>query len=245
MRQLNAFGLATAVAVAVIGALLVVGFVITRETNEGLVESEDRFARLAARPLELPRHLASGPGCKLNIGANMHLRGVPTEGVIGPYRHRKDKDDPTFTRLRRGPVYVVLGGGAAPRVMDLWPSQRNRWPIQDWTMWLSKADYQGPVLVRGGRLDGRGRIRFGGGREPELELRLPAGEWDDPATTRLFGDRRLRFSARRPDSIPVLRKGWRVAVRPTQIKAGSCYAFQVDGEGFSYRLAFGAVVQGQ
>lgn len=230
VRYLSGRGLAAAVSLAVIGALVVVGFVVTRETSQDPVESEDPFAQLASRPLKLPRHLASGPGCKLNIGANMGLRGVPTEGVIGPWTNRDDD----LTRLRRGPVHVVPGGGA-PRVMDLWPSQRSCWPIQEWTMWLSKPSYRGPVLVRGGRLDGHGRVRFGDGPRPGVELRLPAGEWDDPARTR-FGPLRLPLG---------LREGWRVAMRPTQIKAGRCYAFQVDGEGFSYRLAFGAVVQGK
>jgi hypothetical protein len=35
------------------------------------------------------------------------------------------------------------------------------------------------------------------------------------------------------------REGWRVANVPIQIRKPGCYAFQVDGLGFSYVLAVG------
>jgi hypothetical protein len=35
------------------------------------------------------------------------------------------------------------------------------------------------------------------------------------------------------------RAGWRVTSVPTLIRSPGCYAFQVDGLGFSYALAFG------
>jgi hypothetical protein len=69
----------------------------------------------------------------------------------------------------------------------------------------------------------RGRIGFGAGARPRRELRLPAGApWPS-----------------QPVDIP---EGWRAAKVPTRIRATGCYAFQVDGRGFSYVLTF-AVLQ--
>lgn len=229
MRYLSGYELPAAVSAAVIGALLIVGFVVTRATDEDPVQPDDRFARLASRPLELPRHLASGDECLLDVGV-IPIPGVSGEGGLGPLAAREARVLPV---LRKGPVYAVVGG--IPRLMGLRPTRGNRWPTYEETLWISKPRYRGPVLVRGGRLDRRSRIRFGSGPQPGLELRLPAGEWDAPATA--------RFS-QRPVRLP---EGWRVAVRPTQVKAkvgtNGCFAFQVDGEGFSYVLPFLGVVQ--
>jgi hypothetical protein len=220
--------LSAAVSLAVIGALLVGGYVLTRGGGNDVVESENqRFARLASRPLELPTHLASGGECQLDVGA-IRLSGIPAEGGLGPLAKREER---TLPVLRHGPIYAVIGGGI-PRIMDLWPSPDSRWAVQDATLWISKPSYTGPVLIRGGRLDGRSRIRFGGGPDPGPELRLAAGEWDEPATAQL---RRAPIH---------LRERWRVATRTTRIKATGCYSFQVDGEGFSYVLPFAAVLQG-
>lgn len=213
--------------VALIGALLAGGYMLTRGNGDDPVESaNERFARLAARPLELPRNPDASGGCQLGVAA-VELPGVPTEGGLGPLADREDR---VLAVLRKGPVYAVPLGGP-PRLMDLYPAPGGPWAKGE-TLWVSKPSYSGPVLVRGGRLDGRSRIRFGAGPDPRLELRLGAGEWDDPGTARLGRDP-LR-----------LRRGWRVAVTAPRVKTSGCYAFQVDGEGFGYVLAFAAVVQG-
>ena len=203
-------------------ALLTGGYLLTRDGDEDPAESPDgRFARLVARPLQLPSNSGSIGECGVQVGA-IEIPGIPTEAALGPWAEGKDG----ITVLRDGPIYAVIGG--IPRVMGLRPAPRSRWAIQDETLWISKPSYTGPVLVRGGRLDGQSRIRFGGGPRPRLELRLPAGEWDEPDGVRLRG-------------APLqLRKGWRAAMTTTRIKTSGCYAFQVDGEGFSYVLAFKA-----
>lgn len=209
------------------GALLTFAYVFTRDNGQEPAPGE-RFARLAARPLELPRNPGPSDECRVQVGA-IELPGVRTEGALGPMADREDRVLPV---LKRGPVYAVIGGGP-PRLMDANPVPSDPWAVQDETLWISRPSYTGPVLVRGGRLDGRSRIRFGGGPEPRLELRLPPGEWDEPGTVRLAG------APVRP------REGWRVAARTTRIKASGCHAFQVDGEGFSYVLAFTAVLRGE
>src|SRR5512140_1752863 len=40
-------------------------------------------------------------------------------------------------------------------------------------LWIVDPAYRGPLLIRGGRLDGSGQVRFEDGREPPPELRLP------------------------------------------------------------------------
>ena len=89
-------------------------------------------------------------------------------------------------------------------------------------LWVSRPSYDGPVLVRGGRLDRPERIGFGWGAQPRDELRLPRGRW-----------------GARPADIP---QGWRAARIPIRIRDPGCYAVQVDGRGFSYVLTF-AVLQ--
>ena len=211
---------------ATLGLLLIGVYVFIRSPDGPSLEpAQDPFARLAARSLELPRQLASDGDCQLDVGAT-HIPGVPTEGGLGPVAENEER---TLAALRKGPVDAVIG--APPRVMSLSAVPGDRWATQDQTLWISKSSYRGPVLVRGGRLDRRSRIRFGDGADPRLELRLGAGEWDEERTARFHGAP-LR-----------LRDGWRAAVATTRIRASGCYAFQVDGQGFGYVLPFAAVVQ--
>lgn len=187
------------------------------------------FAELERRPLELPNvevpASATAAEREFQRGAdNCWSWGAPEPGAIvlpaigeaplGPY--------PGEAKLERGPVYAALLRGA-PRIAFLSEERMapgsSSWAVA--TLWVSRPSYQGPVLVRGGRLDRSGRIGFG--RRPREELRLPAGL---PWTTQ-------------PIDLP---PGWRAAEIPTRIRHPGCYAFQVDGRGFSYVLTF-AVLQ--
>ena len=147
------------------------------------------------------------------------LREIPGVAALGPW-----PPGPSHTR---GPVYAALTEGA-PRivVLSLSPSVGDsRWRLVR-TIWISRPDYDGPVLVRGGRLDRPGTLGFGDGLPPRTSLRLPAGGW--PLT---------RLGSREGGS--ARQAGWRVTAIPTLVRAPGCYAFQVDGLGFSYVLAFG------
>jgi hypothetical protein len=84
------------------------------------------------------------------------------------------------------------------------------------TLWFTEPSYQGPVRIRGARIDAPGPIAFGEG--PDLaELIFPPG--------------------------PTLngRDGWRTAPGGTYVRAPGCYAWQVDGVGFSNIIIFRAV----
>jgi hypothetical protein len=81
------------------------------------------------------------------------------------------------------------------------------------TLWLTMPSYQGPVLIRGGRIDAPGVLAFGEG--PEVgELVIPPGDT-------------LNESG-----------GYRTAPGGTYFRTPGCYAWQVDGIGFSAVMVF-------
>jgi hypothetical protein len=121
----------------------------------------------------------------------------------------------------RGPVYLI-GVGAAPRgVVDISQSARDAlgWRGQK-TPWAIDRSYDGPLLVRGARIDGRGSLRFAYGYgEHRRELSWPSGaDQGQPA------DPRFRFLA-----------------SLTLFRGAGCYAFQVDGTTFSEVVVVRAV----
>jgi hypothetical protein len=188
------------------------------------------FVALERRSLELPSvEVPAGATAAertFRRGAdNCWAWGAPEPGAIvlpvigqaplGPY--------PGEAKLEQGPVYAAFLR-AAPRIVFLSEERMvgvsGAWAVA--TFWVSRPTYDGPVLVRGGRLDRPGRIGFGGGAQPGLALRLPRGRWGP-----------------QPADIP---QGWRTARIPIRIRDPGCYAVQVDGRGFSYVLPF-AVLQ--
>jgi hypothetical protein len=84
--------------------------------------------------------------------------------------------------------------------------------------WVAAATYTGPVLIRGEMLGG-GALGFGTGATPYDELQLlDAGK-----------------------GAPHVAGGGRAWVTTTRIRSGGCYAYQVDGTGFSEAVVFRAV----
>ncbi len=77
----------------------------------------------------------------------------------------------------------------------------------DKVLWFVSPTTVGPVLVRGGRIDAPGEVRFDLDMNPSPELRLPE-TLGHPSTTR--------------------------------VRAAGCYAYQVDGQSFSYAVVFRA-----
>jgi hypothetical protein len=188
------------------------------------------FAELEKRPVDLPRvqvpdDATSAERSFRRVAGNCFAWGAPDPGgivlraigeaALGPFPGQK------LEELERGPVYAALPEGA-PRIVFLSALRANQearwWVIR--TLWISRPSYDGPVLVRGRRLDRPGPLGFGRPVRPRRELRLPAAStWPS-----------------QPIDIP---PGWRVAEIPTLIRGTGCYAFQVDAPGFSYVLAFG------
>lgn len=185
-----------------------------RRLRDGSPPSE--FARLRARPLRLPR-MAAGT-CRMEpelSPATANVPGRPGEAALGD-----------------GPVYLAFRG--IPRLLDAFPARRAGLAPSSWragrTVWISRPGYRGPVLARGARVDGPGRLGFGQTSTPSSELRLPAGRWDERSPE----FRRWRRATR---------KGWRFATSYIRVRAHGCYALQIDGRSFSDVIVFSATLQ--
>jgi hypothetical protein len=130
-----------------------------------------------------------------------------------------------------GDVYA-LGPGAAQGLLRYagptsFGSSRTDWGGAR-VIWAISLDYGGPVLIRGSQLDGPNPLRFNGGSaEPGHLADLGAAALlPDLTLTPAFGE----------DGIP-----WSGAQTDTRLRAPGCYAYQVDGVGFSEVIVFEAV----
>ena len=165
------------------------------------------------RPLHLPK-VAPGASCPVSrIGRfDFERYGVPKG--IGP-----------------GPAYPTLGfTQPGSRLQFTYPPDSSGpFAGSSWSgakvLWFVAPRYRGPVLIRGGRLDRTGRLRFDKGTVPAKEMRIPrnaSGGW--PPGQKDVGQR----------------------YRPsyTRLRAPGCYAYQVDGTTFSRVIVFQAELAG-
>lgn len=131
--------------------------------------------------------------------------------------------------LGAGPVYAVAPGSDSGALALLPPhalgARGQGWAGQK-VVWFVDPTYQGPVLIRGRRLDASGQVRFNGGLDQVAEIaNLPAAPL--LAALRLEGD--SSPSAPWP--------GW---PSYTRVRASGCYAYQADGTNFSEIIVFQA-----
>ncbi|MGH3509658.1 MAG: hypothetical protein ACRDPI_05435 [Nocardioidaceae bacterium] len=166
-------------------------------------------ASVIRKPLRLPR-LASGAACP--SGSEPTPRFPAGAGFSAPFR-----------ALGTGPLYI--GSPHEGGVIRL-QGPKNGWWSQK-VIWVLGSLYPGPVLLRGGRVDGPGKLRFDRylgaahygrgdhGRYPQL-LYVGSG-------------------------LPVPAHGVLTSY-PADffVTAPGCYAIQVDGVGFSRLLYFEA-----
>jgi hypothetical protein len=115
---------------------------------------------------------------------------------------------PTSRVARAAPgVGATLGRGPAyPVLVDVHAGTNK-------TLWAVSPRYGGPLLIRGGRLDGHEALRFWPGHTRRLWWR---GLWPDES------------------------RQWRYGAGATIVPRAGCYAFQVDGTSFSRRIVFEA-----
>lgn len=121
-----------------------------------------------------------------------------------------------------GPAYPFIGSGGdhAELVFKLaTPDSGTEWGGTK-AIWGISRRYYGPVLVRGRQLDGPNEMRFENGRPAFTEAK------------RLNPDRQLRLRGPEPYGNPAT----------SRLRAPGCYAYQVDGRGFSYLIVFEARV---
>ena len=115
-----------------------------------------------------------------------------------------------------GPAYAVMD----PTIgLGLEPSTSEGGWFYSKVLWVVKDDYEGPVLIRGGQLDGDGEVRFGTGPSPDQDMWLPPA--DESVTSGTQGP-------------------WRDFPSFTRLSKPGCYAWQVDGISFSYLIVFSA-----
>jgi hypothetical protein len=125
--------------------------------------------------------------------------------------------------LGDGPVYPVGFAKRSVLAFEYPPPKNGLFAGSEWggqkVLWVSNPGYDGPILIRGHQLDGANPVRFGQGGPTLLnELAFRRGEADNWTG------------------------GWRNFPSYTRLRAGGCYAYQVDGAGFSDIVVFRAVV---
>jgi hypothetical protein len=117
------------------------------------------------------------------------------------------------TALGRGPAYAVLGSADGA---DLSGDIVNAGWHYHKALWAFAPRFQGPLLIRGRRLDAPGRVRFHVGGPPLVELRV----------------------------LPTATRRWRYLPSDTLFRTAGCYGFEVDGRRFSERIVFRVSVAG-
>ena len=158
----------------------------------------DHWASLR-RPLHLPK-LAGGARCPIShVDRRVQWSRINIFGGSG---------------IGRGPVYPGLPSAFLLALRD--QQYGGPW-FGGKVFWYVAPVYQGPVLIRGRRLDGPQRMGFNGGRRAGTELRIPPQQsvsWDGQP----------RGSRGVPSDVRVLKRG--------------CYGVQIDGSTFSRIVVF-------
>ena len=145
-----------------------------------------------ARAVQIP-HLAPGAACPRSSGRHVSA----AYGIA----------------LGEGPVYPI---GLADGVLSTYAVDGT---YRQKVLWVSAASYQGPVLIRGARLDGSDVVQFSTGDSgPTSEFRL------------------LEPGARSSNQ----EAGWREWPSYTTVPRLGCYGYQVDGTSFSSVIVFEA-----
>lgn len=126
--------------------------------------------------------------------------------------------------LGDGPVYPVGFTKRSVLLFEYPPQKRSVFAGSKWSgqkvLWVSDPKYEGPILIRGHQLDGGNEVRFGHGGDLQ-----PRGE--------------LAFESYETAGVA---GGWWNFPSYTRLRAAGCYAYQVDGAGFSDVIVFRAVV---
>ena len=150
---------------------------------------ERDFAELRKRPLTLPA-IAPGQPC-------------PRERPRMVYK-------PYGLAIGKGPAFAA--GFGTDGVIALANAPGSAWGGQK-VVWFFDPAIRGPILIRGGSLDGKGQLRFDTGVETEIAI-----EPDEPNRVA-------------PPSRP----------STARVSGPGCYAFQIDGTGFSETIVFEAM----
>ena len=136
----------------------------------------------------------------------------PTTTAEGNLGEHGNLDVPSAPAFGPGPAYPALASDGGHAVLHYLPN----WGYEGWDgtklLWTVPR-YNGPYIVRGRQLDGPNELRFDQGPQ-----------WSN----------KLHDELRLVGSYP------RLNPAATFLRAPGCYAYQVDGRGFSYLIVFDA-----
>lgn len=113
--------------------------------------------------------------------------------------------------LGSGPVYVLNG-----QLVISDPEHPQK------VAWIADPNYKGPIRIRGGRIDGSGQLLLGG----------PDNHWRGAPVKTVEGTD-LYTELDLMESHTTSKPGWRVWPSATYIATPGCYAWQIDGLGFT------------
>jgi hypothetical protein len=152
----------------------------------------DPWTALRARPVRLPT-VAAGSPCPI-------VPGKTVSPDFGP-------------ALGDGPLYPA-GFGTEGVAHLQGANQEGGWYFIK-VLWVADPAYKGPALVRGGRIDAPGEVRFEGGPDPARDLPLEPG-------AALSGG-----------------GSWPNWPTYTRVRGPGCYTYQIDGTTFTRTVVFG------
>jgi hypothetical protein len=142
-------------------------------------------------------------------------------GHACPETGARDLGDHLGVAFGDGPVYVL--GGA-----DLQKNVHANVGHPCKVAWGAAPIYTGPIRIRGGRLDAAGQLLLDG----------PDNRWRGAPVKRVDGsDLVSELDFLESHSIfPNVPTGWRIWPSGTYVPVPGCYAWQVDGNGFTYMI---------
>lgn len=142
------------------------------------------------------------------------IQGAPCPRAMG-----RQVDAAYGPALGDGPLYAVgLGAYGVLGIARGGDFAGSAWGGNK-VLWLSSPAYRGPALIRGRQLNGPDPVRFERGDRPPAELRFPLHTGVGSAGTE---------------------RGWRELPSYTRLRVPGCYAYQVDGIGFTETIVFDA-----
>ncbi len=178
----------------------------TNPTATATSTPNDPWAALAARPLQLPT-VAAGATCPVTQG--QMVSGAGGSPVYG-----------------KGPAYILVGVMNGTLHYDAAPAldSGSPWGLTQIRLVVGPT-FTGPLLMRGGQLDGAQPLGFNGGEE----FTPSNASGTEPVVSA------LRLSVTQPGS-----NQWYRATSYLRVRAPGCYAVQFDGASFSNVVVFQA-----
>jgi len=193
--------------------LLVAVVTVGAVAAAGSAQASDPWKPLY-RPLRLLA-MASDGSCPVSAVATANFRKYGVAPGIG-----------------RGPAYPV--GFEQPGSVlrfEFPPSERSVFAGSEWSgqkvLWFVSPSYRGRLLIRGGRIDAAGELRFNSGQMTAAVLRVPSRE--------------IRIAVGLHGGNPAVKLvGQRYRPSFTRVQTAGCYAYQIDGTTFSRAIVFSA-----